>query len=199
MIAKRSMLVPARPSELLRPIGLPVLFALLVGLAGQVRVPIPGNPVPFTLQVVFVLLAGAFLRPVAAIASMTLFVTIGLGGLPVFSGHGAGLAYLLGPTGGYLLGFIAGAGLCSFLLNGRRDSLVRTVLAMTAGLAAVYALGAVHLALHLGGDLSVALRVGVLPFLPAAGAKLVIAAAFSTGTAGLFPRTSGRGHDGADS
>ena len=80
---------------LVRSVGLAVIFAALVSLGGYLRIPIPGNPVPVTLQVSFVMLAGAFLPPALATASMVLFVAAGLAGLPVFSGGGAGLLYLL--------------------------------------------------------------------------------------------------------
>lgn len=187
------VLVPtmARSPERLRTLGWPVLFALLVGLGGQIRIPIPGNPVPLTLQVVFVLLAGAFLRPAAAAASMILFVTIGLLGAPVFAGNGAGVAYLMGSTGGYLVGFVAGAASCALILQKRRDSVVRTIVAMSVGLGIVYLMGAGYLALFLGGDLGAAWRVGVLPFLGVGAAKLAIAVvitlASKSGTSPLVP------------
>ncbi len=164
-----------------------VLFAVLVAVGGHVRIPIPGNPVPLTLQVVFVLMAGAFLPPLAAATSMTLFLLAGVAGAPVFAGSGSGLVYLLGPTGGYLVGFPVGAALCSWLLRGRRDSFPRTALAMTAALAAIYLLGLTRMTLFLGGDLSAAFMLGVAPFLLIDFVKLFTAAAMTTGSASLAP------------
>jgi len=97
-------------------------------------------------------------------------------GLPVFSGGKAGLGVFLGPTGGYLIGFIAGAFVTGKIIEVReKPGLVWIVLAMLAGTAAVYALGVLQLVLI--GKLSVgkAATVGVLPFLP--GDALKIAAA----------------------
>src|SRR5687767_10921295 len=87
-----------------RTVVLIVLFAALVAVAGAswLRVPLPGNPLPVTMQVVVVLLAGAVLSPAAAASSMALFLTAGLAGLPVFVGGTSGPAHILGPSGGYL-------------------------------------------------------------------------------------------------
>ncbi len=171
-----------------RRLAVPAFFAALVGAAGQVRVPIPGSHVPLTLQVVAVLLAGACQRPAAAAGSMVLFVAAGMAGAPVFSGGGAGAAYLLGPTGGYLIGFVAGAAACSAILAGRRSSVAWTLLAMTACVAIVHLLGALHLGLYLGGDFRAATESGVLPFLPGDLLKIAAAASISAGAAAIAPR-----------
>lgn len=174
----------------LRRFALPLVFAALVAVGSYIRVPIPGNPVPFTLQVVFVLLAGAFLTPRAAAASMGLFLSTGLLGVPVFSGGGAGPAYLLGPTGGYLVGFVAGASLCAWLIRGRADSIAGITLAMSVALLTIYVFGAAHLTVYLGGDLAAGIRLGILPFLPVGLAKLAIAVAVASAGSNLNPRSS---------
>ena len=170
-----------------RMLAVPLLFATLVAAGGYLRVPIPGNPVPLTLQVLFVLLAGAFMTPAAAAGSMALFLVAGALGAPVFAGGGAGLGFLVGPTGGYLLGFVAGAVFCAMILRGRRESYTRTLLAMAAALAGIHLFGVVHLGLYLGGDLGAALRFD-LPFLPADIVKLAAASAITSGTSAVFPR-----------
>ena len=176
---------------LVRRLGLAVLFAVLVCLGGYLRIPIPGNPVPVTLQVVFVLLAGAFLTPAMAAASMILVVGAGFSGVPVFSGGGAGLAYLLGPTGGYVLGFVAGAALCAFIIRGRRDSFPLVVVAgMLAGLMTIYGFGVLRLAVYLAGDAGMAFRLGVVPFLTMDLLKVAAAAAVTAGTSSLMPKGS---------
>ena len=175
---------------LVRRLGLSVLFAVLVCLGGYLRIPIPGNPVPVTLQVVFVLLAGAFLTPAMAAASMVLFVGAGVFGVPLFSGGGAGLAYLLGPTGGYVLGFVAGAALCAFIIRGRRDSFPLVVAGMLAGLMTIYGFGVLRLAVYLAGDAGMAFRLGVVPFLTMDLLKVAAAAAVTAGTSSLLPKGS---------
>lgn len=175
---------------LLRRVVLPVIFAALVSLGGNLRIPIPGNPVPVTLQVTFVLLAGAFLPPAAAAAAMVLFIAVGLAGAPVFAGGGAGLAFLLGPTGGYLLGFVAGAALCAFIIQGRRDSLFRVVGGMLAGLMMIYCFGVLRLAIYLAGDTFMAIRLGVVPFITIDLLKVAAAAAVVASTSALLPKGS---------
>jgi len=180
--AWRSVTLPA-----LRRLVLPCLFAGLVAVGGYLRVPIPGNPVPLTLQVVFVLLAGAFMAPGAAAASMALFLAAGVLGAPVFAGAGAGFGYLAGPTGGYLLGFVAGATLGSLIIKGRRDSLPRTVFGMSVALLVIHLLGLLHLGLYLGGDLATAASYDA-PFAAADLLKLAAAAAVAVGSAAVMPR-----------
>lgn len=169
----------------LRQIAPPLVAAGLMALAGQIRVPIPGSPVPMTLQVIVMLLAGGFLAPWAAATGMLLFATAGLLGAPVFQGGGAGLLHLAGPTGGYIVGFIAGAFLCAWLLDGKRSSLLRTVLCMAAGIAVVHLCGMLQLALFLGGDLGLAFRQGVLVFLPLDVIKIAVAAPIVSGVAAI--------------
>ncbi len=90
-------------------------FAVFTAIGAQIE--IPHHPVPYTLQTFFVLLAGALLGRRNAFLSMLAYVGIGAAGLPVFSGASAGLARLLGPTGGYLLSFPVAAFLIAFLLS----------------------------------------------------------------------------------
>ncbi len=90
-------------------------FVVFTAIGAQIE--IPHHPVPYTLQTFFVLLAGALLGRRNAFLSMLAYVGIGVAGLPVFSGGSAGLARLLGPTGGYLLSFPVAAFLIAFLLS----------------------------------------------------------------------------------
>ncbi|MCH8255792.1 MAG: biotin transporter BioY, partial [Gemmatimonadetes bacterium] len=83
-----------------------VLGALLVALGAQMALPLPGTPVPVTLQVPAVLLVGGLLGPRMGAASLVLYLALGAAGLPVFAPMGApGVARLFGPTGGYLLAY----------------------------------------------------------------------------------------------
>ena len=84
------------------------LFAALTCISAFFKIPVPGFPFPITLQVLFVILAGLILPPKYALASQALYVVIGLIGIPVFS-MGGGFGYVLQPSFGILLGFIAAA------------------------------------------------------------------------------------------
>jgi len=95
-----------------RVIGVTV-FVILTALGAFVRIPLPFSPVPITLQTFFVLLSGAFLSSRLGTLSQFSYIILGVAGLPCFAGAGSGIFYILGPTGGYLIGFI----LASFLLG----------------------------------------------------------------------------------
>lgn len=150
------------------------LFGALTAIGALVSIPL--QPVPVTLQTLFLYLAGSLLGGGLGALSQLIYLVLGVIGLPVFSGGKAGLGVFLGPTGGYLVGFVAGAFVTGKIVRWRESpGLVWVVFAMLAGTAAVYALGVLQLVLV--GKLSVAkaAAVGVLPFLP--GDALKIAAA----------------------
>jgi biotin transport system substrate-specific component len=153
-------------------------FALALAAASQVAIPLPGTPVPLTLQPMLVLLAGLMLGPTAGAASMALYLVAGASGLPVFTPGGAvGVARLLGPTGGYLLAYPLAAFVVGRLATARRDFSVRAVAAL-AGIAVIYAGGLSQLAI-ITGSLKTAALVGVLPFAAADAVKAFLAAAIT--------------------
>lgn len=135
-------------------------FAAATALAARVEIPV--QPVPFTLQTMVVLLAGAFLGPRNGATSQILYLGIGALGMPVFAGGAIGFARLLGPTGGYLLAFPVAAAIVGYLVQERR-SLLRTVVSMSAGLLVIFVSGTAQLALYTG-DLSTAATSGFLLF-----------------------------------
>jgi len=180
----------AATAEPVRNLGLAVagqgalsilLFAGLTALAGQLRVPLPFTPVPVTLQIIPVLLAGALIGPARGSGSQFLLIAAGALGLPVFAGGGFGLAHISGPTGGYLIGFTAAALLVGALLRRTETpGFGRVLLAMSAGAAVIHALGVLHLAVYTGGSLARAFELGSLPFLPGEGLKLFAAASIAS-------------------
>lgn len=155
------------------------LFAALTAVCAQVTIPF--YPVPFTLQVLGVLLAGVVLGARTAALSQAIYLMMGAVGLPVFQGRSGGLHALVGPTGGYLAGFLLAAWIVGRLTErpeGRRGA--RGAVAMAAGLAAVYVPGVLVLSLHLG-SLSRAAVAGFLVFLPADLIKAAVAYAVGRG------------------
>ncbi|UCC75150.1 MAG: biotin transporter BioY [Gemmatimonadota bacterium] len=138
------------------------VFTIATALTARIAIPIPGTPVPFTLQVACVILAGALLGPRLGAASQIAYVVTGALGAPVFAA-GGGLAYLLGPTGGYLLAFPLAAYTVGAIAP-RSAGLIRLVTGLTAGVAVIYAGGAAWLAV-MTGNLGMALTAGVGPFL----------------------------------
>jgi len=137
------------------------LFTALTALGAFVRLPLPFTPVPLTLQVFFVLLSAMVLGPKAAV-SQGLYIALGLAGLPVFAGAAAGFAHLSGPTGGYLLGFMAAAWTVARI---KGSGTFRNVLALLAGLAVIYLLGSVQLGSWLRLGLVKTIQLGVMPFI----------------------------------
>ncbi len=154
-----------------------VLWAALIGAGAWLAIPLPG--VPFSLQVLFVVLLGLSEKPKFAAAAVGFYLLAGLLGLPVFTGGVAGPAVLFRPSAGFALAFPLGAALASFLVH--RDQKVppgfkRLLFAAVAALIPIYGFG--FLGLLVNTDLPLQTAGGiVLTFLPADLLKCVIAAA----------------------
>jgi biotin transport system substrate-specific component len=160
-----------------------IAFAVVLALASQFAIPIPGTPVPISLQPLVVVLAGLLLGPAAALASMAMYLAAGAAGLPVFAPVGApGMARLLGPTGGYLLAYPAAAvvaGILGWRPPGQGAAgFGRRVVAAAAGILVLYAGGVAQLAV-LSGNVARAVELGVLPFVAFDALKAVVAAALA--------------------
>jgi biotin transport system substrate-specific component len=152
-----------------RRIAAVLFFALLTAAGAAIEVPVPGTPVPMTLQTLFVSLAGVLLGPVLGAASQAIYLLAGTLGAPVFSGGEGGLAILFRPTGGYLLSFPLAAAVTAVLAGPVRTrwtvpSAMRLWLGILAGTAVIFAGGVAQLA-WLTGDSETAVRLGVLPFI----------------------------------
>lgn len=152
------------PGASVRDLVYAAMFGAATAAGAYLIIPLP--PVPVTLQTLFMALAGTLLGPALGAMSQVVYVLLGVIGLPVFAGGKAGLGVLLGPTGGYLVGFVAGAWLIGRLAPPRgRVGPVRIALAVTAGYALVYTLGVSGLVLIARLSWVEALSLGVLPFL----------------------------------
>lgn len=141
------------------------LFAALTAVGAFIKIPIPISPVPITLQVFFVLLAGLVLGSRWGGTSMLVYVLLGIIGIPVFSGGSAGIGVLMGPTGGYLIGFIAGAFIVGLIHERSNKGIPAAVAAMVAGLAVIYLSGVAQLSIAADMPVQQAVVIGVLPFL----------------------------------
>lgn len=138
-------------------------FTVALAAASQVAIPIPGTPVPFTLQPMIVVLAGLMLGPTVGAASMVLYIALGAAGLPVFSPLGApGVARLLGPTGGYLIAFPLAAYVAGFVATRRSGLRWRWVGAML-GMVVIFIGGIAQLTI-LFGSVAQAIALGITPF-----------------------------------
>jgi biotin transport system substrate-specific component len=170
-----------------------VVFSAFVALSA--RVAIPWWPVPMTLQPLAVLFTGAVLGSRRGALALLVYLAEGAVGLPVFAG-GAGIVYMLGPTGGYLVSYPVAAGLVGWLAERGWDrKLVWTAAAMTLGLLVIYAFGVVWLAGFLG-DLWTALVQGMLIFIPGDLIKIAITTLALPGGWALARRGGGRSQPG---
>lgn len=154
-------------------------YAAMLGAAtaagAYIIIPLP--PVPVTLQTFFLYLAAALLGGRLAALSQVVYLLIGIIGLPVFAGGKGGLGVLFGPTGGYLIGFVAAAYLTGKLIQWQKTpGLPGLAVAMALGTAVIYLLGAAQLTLVAHLTWGRALAVGVLPFLVGDAVKIGVAA-----------------------
>ena len=154
------------------------LMAALIGAGAYINLPI--GPVPFTLQTFFVTLAGFVLGPRRGVLAVALYLLAGTIGLPVFSGGKSGLGHLLGPTGGFLFGFLASA-FVSGLAHDADEPLpwVRGMVFGLIGMLVLFTMGAAWLKFSLSFTWAKAWAAGVPPFV--LGGVIKVAAAVATG------------------
>ncbi len=155
-----------------------VLLALVGTLALTVsaKTQIPFWPVPMTMQTFVVLVIGMAYGSRLGTATVALYLLEGALGLPVFAGtpeKGIGLAYMMGPTGGYLLGFVVAAWVCGWLAERGFDrSPLKSLIAMSVGHALILVFGVAWLAQLMG--IEKAFMVGVVPFWAATIVKTLL-------------------------
>ena len=149
------------------------LMAALIAVGAYVAIPI--GPVPIVLQNLFVLLAGLLLGSRWAAISVAIYLLAGACGLPVFAGGSAGIGRLIGPTGGYLFGFLVAAFLVGFVSERAKGRRLVEVLAMVAASLLVYAIGVPWLKVVTGLSMTKALAVGMYPFLIGDVLKIIAA------------------------
>ncbi|MFW6181468.1 MAG: biotin transporter BioY [Spirochaetota bacterium] len=162
-----------RGEQAARAVLLTVLFAVLTGVCAQLRVYLPFTPVPVTGQVFGVLLSGALLGGLGSVSQL-LYVLLGLAGVPWF------VLGPLGPTGGYIAGFV----LAPLVIEAVVRRTGRLGPGLACGVGVIYLLGTVHFTLFTGTPLLEALRYTVLPFIPFDLGKAVAATAVSRLLAG---------------
>lgn len=165
----------ARPDSSLRRMVYAAMFGAMTAIGAFIVIPL--QPVPISLQSLFCGLAGVLLGGYTGALSQVVYVLLGIIGLPVFAGGKAGLGTLFGPTGGYLIGFIAAAFVIGKMVEVRREpGLIWMGMALVVGNLVIYALGILQLSFVADISLIKSLLVGVIPFLPGDLLKLVAAA-----------------------
>ena len=158
------------------------LVAAVVGgvclLTLSAKLQVPFYPVPMTMQTLVVLMIGMAYGRVLGTATVVAYLLAGAAGLPVFAGtpeRGIGLAYMMGSTGGYLVGFLVSAWLMGALAErGWSNSFLLSATAMIIGHAVILAAGVAWLAALLGPEKAIA--VGLVPFLATTAVKCALGA-----------------------
>ena len=168
-----SLMTPSVATSALTKAALVVFGSMLLAASAQFKIPL--YPVPVTGQTLVVLLIGMTYGLRLGTITMVAYLFEGLIGLPVFAGGAAGMAVLMGPTGGYLVGFLlAGVAMGYLAERGMGRTAFSTIVAMVIGNFVIYLCGAFWLVSFIGFGQAIA--VGVLPFLFGDALKLAIAA-----------------------
>lgn len=151
------------------------VFAAIFCILAPISLPIPISPVPISLTNLVLYFALYILGMRRGCISYLVYLLIGFVGLPVFSGFTGGAGKLLGPTGGYLFGFVFLALLSGFFLERYPERAVICFLAMVAGTAVCYVFGSLWLSYQAKMPLAGAFAAGVIPFIPGDLCKILIA------------------------
>jgi biotin transport system substrate-specific component len=168
----------------LRTAGIIVAGSALVAVCSHITLPLWFTPVPLTLQPFAVVLLGLLLRPRVAALTLGAYLLEGAMGLPVFApglAFGAGIAHLLGPTGGYLMSYPAAAALIAYLWRLSERGFSAALSSAAIGNVVILLCGFAWLAAWTHGSIRAAFVLAVLPFLPGDALKVVAAAAIAKG------------------
>jgi biotin transport system substrate-specific component len=175
-------------SNWLRTAGVVLAGSALVAVCSHIAIPLWFTPVPLTLQPFAVLLLGLLLAPRLAATALGAYLLEGATGLPVFApglgpgiGFGAGMAHLLGPTGGYLMSYPAAAALIAYLWRRSGRGFSAALGSAAAGNSVILLCGFAWLAMWTHSSVKTAVALAVLPFLPGDALKVVAAAAIARG------------------
>lgn len=159
-----------------KTIALIGLMTAITCIMGPFSIPLPMSPVPISLTNLAIYFTIYILGTKKGTISYMIYLLIGFAGLPVFSQFTSGPAKLLGPTGGYLIGFIPMAIICGIVIEKFPKNIVLHIVGMVIGTIVCYALGTAWLAYQAAMTLPVALGAGVIPYIPGDIAKILVAA-----------------------
>lgn len=169
--AQSNVNIQTRPYETFNSIAKVIIGSFALALCAQVSIKLPFTPVPISLAPHVAIFLGAFLGRKLGTMAVIAYLIQGAIGLPVFSGGSFGFAHLLGPTGGYLLGYAAAAFATGYFVEKSKHQL-HTSLALIGGNLVIYAIGVPYLSNFIG--LKMSLTLGCLPFLIGDALKLVV-------------------------
>ncbi|WP_245589060.1 biotin transporter BioY [Desulfatirhabdium butyrativorans] len=187
-VSKFQPKTPVKPEAMRTSLKMGIFAALFASLmAAGAYIAIPIGPVPIVLQNLFVMLAALMLGARWATISVGIYLFAGAIGFPVFSGATGGIARFIGPTGGYLIGFLLNAFVSGIAVEKLGDRWMVHICGMVLGTSMLYMLGAGYLKWITAMSWEKAIAVGVLPFVIGDGFKIAAAAAIYRLLSAQFP------------
>lgn len=154
------------------------LMSAIICITAPFCITLPFSPVPFSLGTLAIYLSVIVLGCKSGLLSVTIYLLLGAVGLPVFSGFTGGIGKLLGPTGGYLIGYLFLAGICGFYADRCHGRKTMLALGIFLGTLACYTCGTCFYAFQTQTSLLQSFSVTVLPFLPGDLVKAVLGLVF---------------------
>lgn len=155
------------------------LMTAVLCILAPISIPVFISPVPVSLGVLAVYLTAYVLSPLDATISVIIFILLGTFGLPVFSGYSGGLSKLVGPTGGYIIGFLFTVYISSIFIH-MKKGIIFDVIGMITGLALCYILGTIWFSYQQGKGFIASLLLCVVPFLIGDAIKIIVAVILGT-------------------
>ena len=155
------------------------LMTAVLCILAPISIPVFISPVPISLGVLAIYLTAYVLSPLDATISVIIFILLGTFGLPVFSGYSGGLSKLVGPTGGYIIGFLFTVYISSLFIH-MKKAIIFDVIGMITGLALCYILGTIWFSYQQGKGFIASLLLCVVPFLIGDAIKIIVAVILGT-------------------
>lgn len=155
------------------------LMTAVLCILAPISIPVFISPVPISLGVLAIYLTAYVLSPLDATISVIIFILLGTFGLPVFSGYSGGLSKLVGPTGGYIIGFLFTVYITSLFIH-MKKGIIFDVIGMITGLALCYILGTIWFSYQQGKGFIASLLLCVVPFLIGDAIKIIVAVILGT-------------------
>lgn len=142
------------------------LLVALLCISSYIVIPLPFSLASITAQTIIINLIGFILKPKQSFTTISVFILIGLIGVPVFSGGTAGPQHLFGPTGGYIFGYLIAATVISFLMKSKFNFKKAIVLSILVGIPIIYLLGGIYMKVLTGMTVEATIATAILPFIP---------------------------------
>ena len=162
-----------------RKMAIIALMTAVLCILAPISIPVFISPVPISLGVLAIYLTAYVLSPLDATISVIIFILLGTFGLPVFSGYSGGLSKLVGPTGGYIIGFLFTVYISSLFIH-MKKGIIFDVIGMITGLALCYILGTIWFSYQQGKGFIASLLLCVVPFLIGDAIKIIVAVILGT-------------------